>query len=170
MDIHTLTLLIQNNAALKQLPYNGKKTVPAALRKDLWRPLCQITVSNAADGLRAMQALREYRKLHELSWPDHVARDANGRTLSQKARGRKLCDQKANSVADMAAALKGKQAEVKWSDLLDAEFAESWPEGVVHSRLERVRNGERVGGRRGSIVGAAGEEQQVGQEQQQLTL
>lgn len=84
-------------------------------------------------------------------------------------RGRKLCDQKANSVADMAAALaattvrrlgtkvvekvqaEGKEkkpvkkekvvehlakATILWKDVLDAEFAERWPETVVHDKWE----------------------------------
>ena len=97
----------------------------------------------------------------------------------KKERGRKLMDQKANSIADMAAVLalqaraptekevdrakffvrtdgrpvakrgKGSQrtndviefqgriggTSVWWVDLLDAEFAETWPVQVVHGRL-----------------------------------
>ena len=106
----------QNNHALRQLPYNGKKTVPAALRKDLWAPLACINfaeteAAGAASppqqyGLKTFQKLREYRKLHETQWPKSFARDAKtGKTLTRIERGRRLCDQKANSVADMAAAL-----------------------------------------------------------------
>lgn len=113
--------------------------------------------------------------------------------LTRKERGRRLCDQKANSVADIAAALKlttmrklsqqeiaverkarrlraaerekakeegrlAKDAEevdegelkmwepimnarVKWTDILDAEFAESWPETVVHDQWVTGRMG-----------------------------
>ena len=67
------------------------------------------------------------------------------RLLSKKERGRKLCDQKANSVADLAAALDivKREAEigevvVSWTDIMDAEFAESWPENVSHWHLERI--------------------------------
>ena len=78
--------------------------------------------------------------------------------LSKRARGRKLMDQKANSVADMAAVLseidplraEGKEkvagegedgakevvVEVRWKDLLDAEFASTWPENVLHHHLD----------------------------------
>jgi hypothetical protein len=78
--------------------------------------------------------------------------------LSKKARGRKLMDQKANSVADMAAVLgevgmetegeekkeieEGEQGgdevvvEVRWRDLTDAEFARTWPDNVLHDVLE----------------------------------
>ena len=86
--------------------------------------------------------------------------DKDGKTISRKDRGRKLCDQKANSVADIAAVLgkigtpegeeiglKGFEAEgeaaaeapyveVKWSDLIDAQFAETWSQNVVHDKLE----------------------------------
>ena len=70
-------------------------------------------------------------------------------------RGRKICDQKANSVADIAAVLarlelqtgteevktggiglkgegSGERVEVLWNDLNDAEFAETWSENVEH--------------------------------------
>jgi hypothetical protein len=101
--------------------------------------------------------------------------------LSRKGRGRKLMDQKANSVADIASILgsiggplgdgvglrvEGKRGrceeektisgerkevverkwvpgeeksvvvEVRWKDLLDAEFARTWSENVIHDVLE----------------------------------
>lgn len=164
----------QNNHALRQLPYNGKKTVPRALRKDLWHPMATIsfspTIPNAPElGLSTFQKLREYRKLHELLWPKEEMQG-----LSRVKRGRKLMDQKANSVADMAAALtkvfgegvtpgksasKGEQEEnksvavaapeevqatIRWTDILDAEFAESWPKAVVHDLWEAGRNNRRT--------------------------
>jgi hypothetical protein len=68
---------------------------------------------------------------------------------------RKICDQKANSIADIAAVLgrlelqegveevqkgriglqgegSGEKVEVLWNDLNDAEFAETWSENVEH--------------------------------------
>jgi hypothetical protein len=105
--------------------------------------------------------------MHELCWPSELCLDKDGKKLRRRERGRKLCDQKANSVADMAAALKnvtmrevvkevvqadgGSKAEKKvvepvvsakisWADILDAEFAESWPETVVHDKWETTRN------------------------------
>lgn len=117
-----------------------------------------------AIGLSAFQKLREYRRLHELSWDESLRTDDKGKTISRKERGRKLCDQKANSVADIAAVLgkigtpegeeiglkglagegeadgesgtRAPKVEVKWNDLLDAQFAESWTENVIHDRLE----------------------------------
>lgn len=154
----------QNNKALRQLPYNGKKTVPAALRKDLWSPLARIEfpAGHSAAGLNAFRMLREYRTLHETQWPKELALDDKGRTLSKKLRGRKLCDQRANSIADISATLgkvslveksvKGKAEKeveeisttVRWSDILDAEYAASWPESVVHDNWETTRNNRRA--------------------------
>jgi hypothetical protein len=152
----------KNNAALRQLPYNGKKTVPRALRKDLWAPLALISFppGGRAVGLSAFQKLREYRRLHEVSWDESLRTDDDGKTLSRLQRGRKLRDQKANTVADIATVLgkigrpEGEEigltampgvgksltppptVEVKWSNLVDAEFAPSWSPNVVHDKLE----------------------------------
>lgn len=107
-------------------------------------------------GLLAFQKLREYRKLHETAWDPEssVALTSDGKFLNRKVRQRKLCDQKANSVADMAAVLEevGELAvekgalsqdqtiEVRWANLLDAEFAESWSSSVVHDTLSWENN------------------------------
>ncbi|KFY06822.1 hypothetical protein V492_07713 [Pseudogymnoascus sp. VKM F-4246] len=162
--VYSLKQNIKNNKALRQLPYNGKKTVPAALRKDLWSPLARIEfpAGHSAAGLNAFRMLREYRTLHETQWPKELALDDKGRTLSRKLRGRKLCDQRANSIADISATLGkvskveksvGDKAEkeieeisttVRWSDILDAEYAASWPETVVHDNWETTRNNRRA--------------------------
>ena len=99
--------------------------------------------------------MREYRRRHELEWGDEIRFDEKGNRLSKKLRGRKICDQKANSVADIAAVLEhlefnegseeakrggiglkgegtGEKVEVLWNDLNDAEFAETWSENVEH--------------------------------------
>lgn len=173
MIAHTLWLNAwsntpQNNAALRQLPFNGKKTVPRALRKDLWYPLATISFppGRGSLGLSAFQKLRELRRLHETKWdPTEMVEEieyedgtSKIEVLSKKARGRKLMDQKANSVADMAAVLgevgmetegeekkeieEGEQGgeevvvEVRWRDLTDAEFARTWPDNVLHDVLE----------------------------------
>lgn len=231
--VYSLTRVLKNNAALRQLPYLGKKTVPAALRKDLWLPLATISFKTPAQGLTAFRKLREFRRLHETAYPLELVRQKEGKNkgllMGKKQRGRVLMDQKANSVADMAAVLiqqekdeqeaaaaaaaeaknadeersvhvgKGKkkkkkvaaattaptvadstststststspltevgasekvstetqegQTEIKaaaegenksattqgvrirWSNLLDAQFAETWPASVVHDRL-----------------------------------
>ncbi|KAI9793087.1 MAG: hypothetical protein M1816_000985 [Peltula sp. TS41687] len=122
--LYSLTRALDNNASLCQLPYLGKKTVPARLRKDLWQPLATIQFRSADRCLHALRELREFRKMHELSYdlesirkkekPKATAgkhgveeRSTSGRTtlLGKKKRGRHLMDQKANSIADMAAVL-----------------------------------------------------------------
>jgi len=147
----------KNNASLAQLPFNGKKTVPAALRKDLWHPFAQISFppGRGEIGLSVFQKLREYRRRHELEWGDEITFDKEGKFINKKVRSRKICDQKANSVADIAAVLgrlelqevmeeakkggiglqgegSGEKVEVLWNDLNDAEFAETWSENVEH--------------------------------------
>jgi hypothetical protein len=66
-------------------------------------------------------------------------------------------DQKANTVADIASVLakigteEGKEiglvaplenveVEVRWTNLLDAEFAPTWSDNVIHDRLETTMN------------------------------
>jgi len=81
--------------------------------------------------------------------------------VPKKKRGRKIMDQKANSVADIATVLRkvgtpegdaiglqgtaegledASRVEVRWSNLLDAEFAETWSENVVHDKLDWSKN------------------------------
>ena len=133
--------------------------------------------------------LREFRVLHEKNYPLDIITETEGKwkgsLISKKRRGRVLMDQKANSVADLAAVLqlqsKGPPEErilsaerrrrrvetlkrqkgegkvkkrpidvasemggiqgvkVRWADILDAEYAETWPEAVIHGGLERNR-------------------------------
>lgn len=137
------------------MPYNGKKTVPAALRKDLWSPLATISFPPGSQsiGLSTFQKLREYKRLHELQWDDSLMKDEEGKFIPKSKRGRQINDQKANVVADMATVLgkigtpegeaiglKGNlvpetPVEVKWTNVLDAEFAETWSSNVVHDTL-----------------------------------
>ncbi|KAE8451959.1 hypothetical protein EG329_002123 [Mollisiaceae sp. DMI_Dod_QoI] len=172
MVVYSLTKALRNNAALEQIPFNGKKTVPAALRKDLWHPFAQISFPEGKGfvGLSAFQKLREYRKRHELEWGDEIFLDKDGKPVKKKIRGRLICDQKANSVADMAAVLgrlelkdrpkpeivngreiwppsvglkregQGVKVEVLWRDLTDAEYAETWTENVEHGVLPMHTN------------------------------
>lgn len=85
--------------------------------------------------------------------------DKEGNFVEKKKRGRLLCDQKANSVADMAyvfsrlgedgaegeniglvGAGTGSQVKIEWWDLRDAEFAETWSENVEHATMELQTN------------------------------
>ncbi|KAK4695807.1 hypothetical protein P7C71_g2014, partial [Lecanoromycetidae sp. Uapishka_2] len=138
-------------------------------------------------GLAAYRKLREFRRLHETTYDLADITETTGKhkgsLLPTKRRGKVLMNQKANSIADMAAVLllqergptderilsaerrkkrveslkrlkgedKVKKAPVdviaemggvegvmvKWADMLDAEYAETWPEAVVHDGLER---------------------------------
>jgi hypothetical protein len=119
-------------------------------------------------GLSAFQKLREYKRLHELQWDDSLMKDEEGKFIAKKKRGRQISNQKANSIADIAAVL-GKigtaereeigltgtveetsgeseetedltKVEVKWVNMLDAEFAETWSDNVVHDKLDWVKN------------------------------
>ncbi|KAJ3492497.1 hypothetical protein NLG97_g5354 [Lecanicillium saksenae] len=117
---------------LKQLPYNGKKTKPAKLRKDYWAPMAKIEFpSGSGDiGRTVFQKLRELRHRHEVSWNDTMLykkpieyttaeRRIAAKRLADKQpeprfmrnrleRGKAINAQKANSIADMAAVLAGK--------------------------------------------------------------
>lgn len=59
-------------------------------------------------GRSVYHIMREFRMVHELSWGDDMFVDEEtGRTLTRHERGERLNDQKANSIADMAAVLGG---------------------------------------------------------------
>ncbi|KAK5627710.1 hypothetical protein RRF57_003425 [Xylaria bambusicola] len=58
-------------------------------------------------GRSVYQRLRECKKLHEYSWDDSVLYGKEGQTLTTHERGRRLNDQRANTIADMAAVLGG---------------------------------------------------------------
>ena len=140
-------------------------------------------------GLAAFRKLREFRVLHEKNYPLDLIRETEGKftgsLMPKKRRGKVLMNQKANSIADLAAVLqlqeKGPSEEriqsaerrrrrvetlkkqkgedkvkkapidvaaelrgvegvkVRWANPSDAEFAEAWPERVVHGGLEKSR-------------------------------
>ncbi len=139
-------------------------------------------------GLVAFRKLREFRRLHETSYPLDIITQTEGphkgQLLGTKKRGKVLMNQKANSIADLAAVLlqqergptteqierserRVKRAEqlkrqkgpskvkkkpilarelggtegvmVRWANILDAEFAETWPVAVVHDVLGKSR-------------------------------
>lgn len=104
-----LNTFTQNNDALKQLPFLGKKTVPAKLRKDLWQPFAMVEFTNPLHGVVAYRKLREFRRLHEFSYPLEIIKKTEGKhkgsLLVRKERSKVLMNQKANSVADLAAVL-----------------------------------------------------------------
>ncbi|OLN87822.1 hypothetical protein CCHL11_00530 [Colletotrichum chlorophyti] len=115
--IYSHSKQLDSNRAHKQLPFNGKKTKPAKLRRDYWEPmaLIQLPPGAGAAGQAVFQKLREFRRLHELCWDDSLlyetrtnpAGEARKRYRNRQQRGFALNDQRANSIADMAAVLSG---------------------------------------------------------------
>lgn len=107
--VYSLTRHLNNNASIKQLPFLGKKTVPARLRKDMWLPFCQAEFQSPHAGLEAYRKLREYRRLHETAYDRSIITETSGdhagQLMTTKRRGKVLMDQKANSIADLAAVL-----------------------------------------------------------------
>jgi hypothetical protein len=72
-------------------------------------------------GESVFQRLREFRRLHELSWGDEILFDETGRTRTKRERGAALNNQKANTIADMAAVLGGAGSGNKmWVEVKDA--------------------------------------------------
>ncbi|KAF0327326.1 hypothetical protein K4K61_007702 [Colletotrichum sp. SAR11_59] len=127
--VYSHSKVMESHRVLRQLPFNGKKLRPAALRKDYWKPmaLIQLPKGAGAAGQSVFQKLREFRKMHELCWDDSLRFDVvktealsmppeegaprvkeRRRVLNKFERGQRLNDQYANSIADMAAALAGK--------------------------------------------------------------
>lgn len=140
---------------MKQLAFNGKKTKPAKLRKDYWRPmaLIQFNEGEGVIGRSVYQRLREFRHVHELSWGHQ---EDEFYSLDRKALGEALSDQRANSIADIAAVLSGEgtgnriqqritgtggaedtfklaDAIVFWANDQDRTLAEKWTKNVRHA-------------------------------------
>ena len=139
-------------------------------------------------GLVAFRKLREFRRLHETSYPLDIITQTEGphkgQLLGTNKRVNVLINQKANSGADLAAVLlqqeqsptteqierterrvqrveqlkrqKGPEkvkakpilatemrgtdgVKVRWVNILDAEFAATWPAAVVHEVLGKSR-------------------------------
>ncbi|GAP89687.1 hypothetical protein SAMD00023353_3501040 [Rosellinia necatrix] len=169
MTVYSHSPVLKANHAFRQIPFNGKKLRPAKLRKDYWRPLAMIQFPDGGGevGRSVFQRLRECKRLHEYAWGDHVLYGPRGETLTTRQRGRRLNDQRANTIADMAAVLgglgKGNKivvagdgggdglapvvtgdgkalvpATVWWSDALDRNYATKWPENVTHELFEEA--------------------------------
>ncbi|CAK7217566.1 hypothetical protein SCUCBS95973_003198 [Sporothrix curviconia] len=147
--VYSHTPVLRNNRALNQLPFNGKKTKPAKLRKDYWKPmaLIQFNEGEGVVGQSVFQKLREFRRLHELSW-GYQKEDFYA--LDRKELGAALNDQRSNAIADMAAVLSGAgqgnriqvtggaspklaEAVVFWANDQDRNIAEAWSSNVRHA-------------------------------------
>ncbi|KAI6824570.1 hypothetical protein KC367_g7520 [Hortaea werneckii] len=162
--LYSLTRNLTPSQLSKQLPDLGANHADSKLRKDLWQPFFTLclpeTESGDRQGLHAFKKLREYRKLHELSWKpspllskpwtegeiEELKQTLNNRggnkkesvydlikREKKKMRVREVQDQKANSIADLAAvlleqedlgALTGPMREAEKKELRQKEVAE----------------------------------------------
>ncbi|KAK0710925.1 transcriptional regulation of mitochondrial recombination-domain-containing protein [Lasiosphaeris hirsuta] len=122
--------VIDSNKGYRQMPYTGKKNVPAKLRKDYWRPMAVIEFPEGGlgdVGRSVYQKLREFKKRHELEWGrENKEEEYRLLHMSRLERGKVLNDQRANIVADIAAVLGGvgkgnKMWMVDWDNLKDKE-------------------------------------------------
>ncbi|KAJ5966186.1 hypothetical protein N7481_012900 [Penicillium waksmanii] len=110
--VYSLTRYLEKTNLLRQMVYHGKKTVPAELRRDMWVPYYSVHFGDARLGLRAYQLLREFSLQRQLAPPaemitefDKINLKRIGQTMEKRERARVLMNQKATSVADIAAAL-----------------------------------------------------------------
>ena len=88
---------------LQQLPFIGKHSTPPVLRPDEWLPHCVVTFPTPEQGHNAFRKLREFRKLHELSWDKT---NPGWKLLPIKTRISKIMDQRANMTVDRAEVLR----------------------------------------------------------------
>ncbi|KAL7970561.1 transcriptional regulation of mitochondrial recombination domain-containing protein [Trichoderma sp. SZMC 28014] len=128
--IYSFSKVLDGFQGLKQLPFNGKKTKPAKLRKDYWSPLAHIRFQpgQGSVGRSVLQKLRELKHLHEVAWTDELRHKRPEEFSSQdkkkiaaekdkgidyqpirskQERGIALNAQKKNAIADIAAVLAG---------------------------------------------------------------
>ncbi|KAF2102697.1 hypothetical protein NA57DRAFT_71684 [Rhizodiscina lignyota] len=124
-------------SSLKQLTFVGKKSVSSHLRPDLWSCLAIVTFPTQYQGREAYRQLREFRMMHEYCWK----KPEDDTPLPRKSlRIRLLQNQKANSVADLAAVLeiqsrKGEEQRKLWR--------EHWEDEEIRvARLEQIAKGE----------------------------
>jgi hypothetical protein len=96
-------LILHQNHHLEQLPFIGRHSKPPALRPDEWIPHCVLTFPTAEQGHNAYRKLREFRKLHELSWDKT---NPEWKTAPIKVRMKNIMDQRANTSADIAEVLR----------------------------------------------------------------
>ncbi|KAK5663930.1 hypothetical protein OQA88_141 [Cercophora sp. LCS_1] len=108
--IYSFSRTIDSNKGFRQLPYTGKKLLPAKLRRDYWRPLALVEFQPGLGdaGRSVFHKLREFKKRHELEWGwEDAEEEKRMLTMSKHQRGKVLNNQKANAVADLAAVLSG---------------------------------------------------------------
>ncbi|PKS12953.1 hypothetical protein jhhlp_000294 [Lomentospora prolificans] len=134
--VYSHSNVMNAHKALKQLPFAGKKTKPAKIRKDLWDVLAvvQFPRGQGEVGRSVFAKLREFRRRHELEWNDDMyfetRPDGNRRVLSRQERGKKIHEQLPNAVADIAAVLAGAGKSNKMWLEAPAEAKETTAEAV----------------------------------------
>ncbi|KAJ5370652.1 uncharacterized protein N7496_006744 [Penicillium cataractarum] len=158
--VYSLTRYLEENNVLRQMVYHGKKTVPAELRRDMWTPYYSVHFGDARLGLRAYQLLREFSLRRQMSPPpemitvteeflasrrpkdpsdaeefDRLNKKRIGHPMEKKERARVLMDQKATSVADIAAVLEIQENEIE-NGILDKE---QWRQKHFRSQRRRQR-------------------------------
>ncbi|KAF1983201.1 hypothetical protein K402DRAFT_456815 [Aulographum hederae CBS 113979] len=132
--VYSLTRNLNNYRALDQITFVGKKSKPSKLRKDLWKPLLTVTFPTPYQGLIAFRQLQEYRRMHEFCWrTQRTLSSFDDQKNPRSARTKWLMDQKANSVADLAAVLLG--FEKKERDRLSmVKYADGIDEAAEHKQ------------------------------------
>ncbi|KAF1815297.1 hypothetical protein P152DRAFT_455018 [Eremomyces bilateralis CBS 781.70] len=187
--VYSLQQQMKGSAMLRQIPFVGKKSKPAAIRKDNWVPLVTLCFPTGRQGLDAFKKLRELRKLRELHWKELFTREDAKRLdmpkhqflPDQRGIARHLMDQKANSVADVAKVLRlqeeaGERQQEK-AQTLEAKAAEKAAEDEARDRelarlatpeeLELIK--EKIKSARAELLELKGLEEQTQETREQRT-
>ncbi|PGH03564.1 hypothetical protein GX51_03990 [Blastomyces parvus] len=177
--VYSFTRELEKNNVLSQLVYHGKKTIPATLRKDMWTPYFSLHFASASQGLEAYRLLREFSMQRQLAPPADMItaseenevltrqrpRDPNEAKkwdekwkdqmekryfLNKRLRARVLMDQKATSVADVAAVLALQEQKMKEEREQEAKENELENEDQDGGDEE---GGEKAKGKQGIAIG-----------------
>ncbi|SPO02750.1 uncharacterized protein DNG_05425 [Cephalotrichum gorgonifer] len=154
--VYSHTPVLDVYKAHQQIPFVGKKSKPSKIRKDLWRQLAMVEfpAGRGDVGQSVYAKLREFRRRHELEWDDSLYFEqtpkGGKRVLTRQERGKKVLEQKANAVADLAAVLAGSgksnkvvegeggelcEATIYWANAIDRHYATKWSPNVKHGLL-----------------------------------
>ncbi|KLJ11210.1 hypothetical protein EMPG_13498 [Blastomyces silverae] len=179
--VYSFTRELEKNNVLSQLVYHGKKTVPATLRKDMWTPYFSLHFASTSLGLEAYRLLREFSMQRQLAPPADMItaseeseiltrqrprdpaeakkwdkewkiRMEKHHILSKRLRARVLMDQKATSVADVAAVLALQEQKMKEEQEQEARESELENEDEEGGE-EEEEGGEEGKGKEGVEIG-----------------
>ncbi|EDN05879.1 hypothetical protein I7I51_06256 [Histoplasma capsulatum] len=178
--VYSFTRELEKNNVLSQLVYHGKKTVPATLRKDMWTPYFSLHFPSTSLGLEAYRLLREFSMQRQLAPPaDMITASQDNEVLTRqrprdpaeaekwdeewkirmeqhqflnkKLRARILMDQKATSVADVAAVLALQQQKMKEEQEREARENELEDENEEETEEVEGGDGEKVKNESGKV-------------------